>query len=175
PEAQEGGQFIDVLAALIDKSLLQVFRVNGRRAYRMHEITRGFAGEQLAAAGETDAAMGRLLDFLLDIATQMNDRFRAHDRDHWIGVIEPESAHAWSVLEWGPATGDAAVVEQCLALCGVLLQYWNTRGHHDRARQWTGRALEAADRLDIPLAARGTALITAASMALIQTDVAESA
>src|SRR5690606_3413705 len=39
PEAQEGGQFIDVLAALIDKSLLQVFRVNGRRAYRMHEIT----------------------------------------------------------------------------------------------------------------------------------------
>lgn len=175
PESTRHGPFIDVLAALIDQSLLQVFRINGRRLYRMHEITRRFAGDQLADAGEVDATMRRLLGFLLDLAGRMNDQFRAPDRDHWIGRFEPESGHAWRVFEWGLATGDAAVVEDCLALSGALLQYWNTRGLHDPARRWTGRALAAARQLDIPPAAQGTALITAASMALIQTDVAESA
>jgi predicted ATPase/DNA-binding CsgD family transcriptional regulator len=54
PDAAEkvAGATLPVLAALIDKSLVQV-GVNGR--YDLHELVRQYAGEQLEAAGETAA------------------------------------------------------------------------------------------------------------------------
>ncbi len=173
PEGEDNT--LESLTRLAHKSLVAVDRESeGETRYGLHEITRRFAGEQLTAGGKLDATMRRLLAFLLDLARRMNDRFRAPDRDYWLGLFEPESVHVGSVFEWGLSTGIAAIVEQCLALSGALLQYWNTRGLLNPAWRWTKRSLEAARRLNIPPHAQGTALITAASIALIQTEVAES-
>ena len=173
PQMCEGDRFIDILTGLVDKSMLQALRLRNRRSYRMHEITRHFAVERLVVAGETDTVMHRLLDFMLDLAEQVNRDFRSPDRNRRLEIFEPESTHIWPVLQWGVASDDTAVIEKCLALTGAMLQYWNTFGLHEPARKWTDRALAAARHHDIPLPAQGMALITAASLALIQTEVGE--
>jgi predicted ATPase len=173
-KARERGQFIDVLSSLIDHSLLQVQKVNERRIYRMHEITLRYARDGLIAAGELDVTMSRLLDFILGLAQRMNEQFRTAERARWLELFGPEDAHVWVTLEWGLASGDAAVVEKCLALTGCMLQYWNLLGQHDLAWQWTDRALNVAGQLGIAKSAQGAALITASSMALIQANIVAS-
>lgn len=175
PESmRERSLFIDILSGLIDHSLIQTQNINGRRIYRLHEITSRFANDRLTSCGELDQTMSRLLDYILELAKQVDQHFRDTSRDHWLSVFEPEATLVWRTLEWGLATNDVATVRRCLSLSGHMLQYWNVRGQHDLARQWTEKALGYAAQLNLEKSFLGPALITAASMALVHADIKDS-
>ncbi len=57
---------LDVLASLVDKSLVQVERDGAATRYRLLESTRLYAREKLEAAGEREAAAARHLRFLCE-------------------------------------------------------------------------------------------------------------
>lgn len=167
-------EFINSLSGLIDHSMIQTQTVQGRRIYQLHEISSRYAREQLVAHGEFDQTVSRLLDYILDLATQVDQHFRDPSRNDWLALFDLEADHVEQALEWGLSTDDPPTVTRCLALTGLMLQYWNVRGQHDQARQWANRALLRGRQLDIGKSALGPALITASSMALIHTDIQDS-
>jgi predicted ATPase len=170
-ELLDSGHFIDVLSSLLDQSLLHYRDISGQRFYRMHDLTRHYAGERLAEAGETDVAMTMLLNFICDLAERVDLHFRDKERAYWLGLLEPEANNVWTVLEWGIDVEDSPVISQCLSLCSVMRQYWGLQGQHDIARRWTERVIEAAQKENIAKGVQVGALLTAAAMALIQADV----
>lgn len=171
---REHGYFVDLLTGLVDHSLVQIQTFNGRRIYRLHEISRHFAHEQLVASGELDETISKLLDYILGLAELVDQHFRDAGRNQWLGLFEPEDRHVRLVLDWGLTTDNPTTVTRCLALTGFMLNYWNVRGQHDLARHWAECALDRAHQLNLSVSARGPALITAASMAMIQADIQNS-
>ena len=175
PERAIGrGEFIDNLSGLIDQSMVHTQTLRGRRIYRLHEISLRFAHEQLLAGGEFDQTMSKLLDYILNLAEQVDQHFRDPSRHEWLALFEPEAGYVWQALDWGLSSGDASTVTRCLTLTGRMLQYWNVRGQHDLARQWTEQALQRGQELDIEKSVLGLPLITVASMALVHADIQES-
>ncbi len=167
-------EFIISLSGLIDHSMIQPQTVQGRRIYSLHPISLRYAREQLIANGEFDQTMSRLLDYTLDLAAQVDQHFRDPDRNDWLVLFDLEADHVGRVLEWGLSTDNLPTVTRCLALTGLMLQYWNIRGTHDQARQWTNRALLRGRQLEIDKSVMGPAHITASSMALIHADIQDS-
>lgn len=163
-------RFVDTLEGLIDQSLVQYQRVGGQRMYRLHDLARRFGAQQLAAAGEADMAMSRLLQFLGGVSERLNHHFRGAERPYWLDQLDPEINHIWAVLEWGTLSQEPDVLAECLSLCGTMLQYWNLRGLIDPARRWTERTLQAAQDANLDPAHSVSALCTASSLALIQAD-----
>ncbi|MBP6015663.1 MAG: tetratricopeptide repeat protein [Candidatus Promineofilum sp.] len=167
-------EFINSLSGLIDHSMIQTQTVQGRRIYQLHEISSRYAREQLVAHGEFDQTVSRLLDYILELATQVDQHFRDPSRNDWLALFDLEAHLVRQAMEWGLSTDDPPTVTRCLALTGLMLQYWNIRGQHDQARQWTDQALLRGRQLDIDKSALGPALITASSMSLIHTDIQDS-
>lgn len=164
------GQFVEALTTLVDHSLLHYETWNSHRIYRMHELTRQFAAGKLAMSGQTDVTMGRLLDFLLDLAGKVDRHLRNSERAYWLERIDPEARQVWLIVEWAVESKNRDAISDCLRLAGHLLQYWNLRGQVDRARRWTEQILAVAESLDIPTTSARNALCTAAALALIQAD-----
>jgi len=118
-------QVLDLLAALLDKSLL--LADDGERPrYRMLETTRAYALERLAEAGETDAWLRRHA-----LATRMllEQSVRARDTERiWAEMANVRAAFAWAV---GPE-GDA---ESAVALATHSAMVLTVMGLGDEAMQ----------------------------------------
>ncbi|MEZ4539804.1 MAG: tetratricopeptide repeat protein [Chloroflexota bacterium] len=163
-------RFIIALTGLLDQSLLQFQRIGDQRIYRMHNLTRQFAFAQLIRSGELDSVMSQLLDYLEALAESVDQHMRDSERNYWLGQFDPESNNVWLVMEWGLDTEQPPIIEQCLRLCSLMLQYWNLRGQVDLARKWTDQALKAARQAGLPNERQIGALLTASALALIQAD-----
>lgn len=68
-----------VLARLVDASMIEP-RFEGRTRYRMLETLRAFGVDRLAAAGEDEAAAGRLLRWAVELSTSL-ERTMATERE----------------------------------------------------------------------------------------------
>ncbi len=86
-DAVAGGDVLDPLANLVDKSL-----VGFSTRYRLLETVRQFAAERLAERGETDEARGRHLDHFVRLAEAAEPRIFGGDGDRaWIARLEEEN------------------------------------------------------------------------------------
>lgn len=59
------GESVDLVATLVDKSLVQVEDDDGTTRYRLLETVRAFAANQLAEAGEVEDSRDRHLDYMV--------------------------------------------------------------------------------------------------------------
>lgn len=71
----------DLLASLVDKSLVLAETANADVRYRLLESTRAYASEKLDAANEREAASGKHLDFLVALFVTARQRFEATMRN----------------------------------------------------------------------------------------------
>lgn len=114
---------VDLLAALVDKSLL-VLGPDGR--YRMLETIREYGLERLAEAGEAESQRLALARYLLDLAGRAEPHLRGPEQLTWLRRLaeEHDNLHAtcWAAIH----AGDAATA---YALVARLGWYWWLRGH----------------------------------------------
>lgn len=124
---------LDVLAALTDKSLVQL---EGSGRYRLLETIREFAVACLADAGETRAAADRHLGWCVELATALEPG--ADRADHTaLDRLDLELPNLWAALDH--ASG-APPDQMGLRLVALLGQFWLNRGH-------VARGVESADRV----------------------------
>jgi len=128
------GATLDVLRALIDKSLLE--RENTGR-FRMHELVRRFAREKLAAAGQADETERRHLTYLARLAEAAESHLRGEAQAAWLDRLEQEHGNLRAVLTWG-ANHDVEVAAQ---LSSRLWRFWQHAGHFVEGRGWLEGAL----------------------------------
>jgi predicted ATPase len=131
---------LDLLAALIDKSLVQTeFRAGGVR-YRLLEATRQHAGERAKGAGEfADLANAHSLAILKLAGRLEEDLWNGMPRRAWFAQANAELGNLQAALSWAfQGGGDAAVGQQ---IVGSLEPLWVASAEAD-GRRWVRIALD---------------------------------
>jgi predicted ATPase/class 3 adenylate cyclase len=137
----EESEILDLLAALVDKSMVLVDRTaSGASRYRLLETLRQFGLRRLLDQGEMEIWKARHLDYHVEL---LEDRYCIgwHVQTHlpWYAV---EHGNLSAALEW--ASSDSGHAVQLLASALTLHQYFNL-GDPDAALQLSQVAIGAVD------------------------------
>ena len=126
----DGGPVLDVLASLVDKSLVMRADVRGVACYRLHETMREYAAERLAAAGETVALEDRQTAYYHSWGRRAagESRYRLVE---WLAWMDLEIDNIRPVLRRCADRGDPAVGLELVACTGW---YWITRATGEGGR-----------------------------------------
>ncbi|MFN8512368.1 MAG: BTAD domain-containing putative transcriptional regulator [Chloroflexia bacterium] len=134
---------LDTLAALVDKSLVQVEQ--GTEAtevrYRLLEPIRQYAAEQLAALGVTENVQDRHAAYFLARADAVQPLLFGSRQDHWLNVLAHDQENFRAALRQLAGRGRWLDYAR---LAVALYRFWYTRGQHTEGRGWLAPALRAA-------------------------------
>ncbi|WP_405797346.1 BTAD domain-containing putative transcriptional regulator [Streptomyces sp. NBC_01506] len=136
---------IELLARLVDRSLVVLAdRPQGPR-YRLLESVRAYCLEQLGAAGEFDTVRERHSRYYTELALHAAPLLRGPEQRRWLERLDAEAANLRSALDFAvrQGAGDGAG-ERALHTVNALAWYWVLRGRPAEARRFLDSALAAA-------------------------------
>jgi predicted ATPase len=135
---------LDLVASLVDKSLLFREEREDEPRYGMLETIREFGLERLAASGEEATMRDAHAAWCLDLAERAEPALlRRADLAHCLNRQETEHPNLRAALGWLAATGPG---ERLLRLAGALTWFWYFHSHLGEGRGWLERALTVGDR-----------------------------
>jgi predicted ATPase/class 3 adenylate cyclase len=139
PGAELGQNVLEVLGALVDKSLIHRGATSAEAVrFRMLETIREFGVEQLEAAAEADATRDRHVSFFLALAEAAEPHLRGYQQKRWLDQLELDHDNLRTVLRQSIEAGEPA---PGLRLVGALWRFWQIHGHLDEGRQWAEEVL----------------------------------
>ncbi|WP_169950539.1 BTAD domain-containing putative transcriptional regulator [Microbispora sp. H11081] len=124
-EASAGERVLDVLTALIEKSLLLTDCV-GTPRYRMLDTIREYAADRLAEAGETERARRAHLAYFAELAETADPYLRRAEQLEWLARLDAEHDNIGAALRGAIAEGWA---QEAMRLAGAAGWYWFLSGH----------------------------------------------
>jgi predicted ATPase len=159
---------LDLVARLVDKSLVFFDERVAPRRYRLLETVRQYARERLEESGELARVRDRHRDYFVTLAEQAEPFIFGGVSDRtWLGRLEEELDNLRSAFEWSgqhPAGGEAG-----LRLAAAIHWFWFASGRFREGRERTTAALaRGADA--VPLA-RARTLTASALIAFWQGDI----
>ena len=133
-------QVLDLLAALVGKSLVQAEVIHGSTRYRLLETIRHYAAERLALRADSDLRDVRVAhrDHYLALVETAAARMRGPDEHRWLDRIEAEFDNTRAALAFSIA--DPGSAESGLRLASGLRAFVFSRGH-------SGEVIEALGAL----------------------------
>jgi predicted ATPase/class 3 adenylate cyclase/DNA-binding CsgD family transcriptional regulator/tetratricopeptide (TPR) repeat protein len=158
---------LDLLAGLVDKSVIQVDNEAGDARYRMLESVRQFLQTRLVESGEADAVRERHYCYFLGVAQRLAPRLALGDGPECLARLEADHDNLDTALEWGDGAG---ATDDMLRFAAALTLFWELRGHLGRGGRWFARVLGVADDDGLPTVERARALWGAAHVALYGDD-----
>jgi predicted ATPase len=130
-ESVERARAADLLARLVEKSLVTGEQRGASRRYRLLETIRAYAAERLGEAGERDVLAGRHVRWLTSLVERQDDQ---------LAGLDPEQGNLRVALETTLEREPA----EALRLCARVWPFWVRRIELAEARRWLGEALELA-------------------------------
>ncbi|MER7599351.1 ATP-binding protein [Streptomyces hydrogenans] len=133
----EGADVLDVLAALVDKSL--VVSAPGERGmrFRLLETVGEYAAERLDEAGERAEAERAHLTHYRELARTRDPALRGPGQAAALALFEREHDNLRTALRTALAAGDE---QEVLCLVHSLAWFWQLRNHQNDSRTWTAAA-----------------------------------
>ena len=125
------GEVLDLLAHLVDKSLVILEWPSDVGRYRLLETVRQYGLELLEERGETLIWRQRHASFFLAVAEEAEPKLFGPEQDAWFARLEAEHGNLRAALEWLAQQGEAL---QGLRLAGALWRFWEVRGHLAQGR-----------------------------------------
>jgi non-specific serine/threonine protein kinase len=153
---------LDLLAELVDKSLVVMEEQGAQARYRLLEVVRQYGMEKSRAAGELAALHCRHATWYLKLAEAEP---RSTERMRWLEQLETEHDNVRAVLQWSLESGE---VVYGLRLAGAIWRFWDVHGHLSEGRRWLEELL--ASKSAAPASVRAKALRCAGLLALNQSD-----
>lgn len=126
------GEVADVLARLVDRSLVAVADTAGGRRYRLLETIAAYARERLAEAGETEPVQLRHARYYTDLAEQADRSLRGSEQRRWLARLDAEAANLRAALATTAHHGDPALA---VRLATAAAWYWFLRGAYRQAHR----------------------------------------
>jgi non-specific serine/threonine protein kinase len=156
----KGGQVARLLAALVDKSLVQAEHSATGTRYRLLEAVKAFAHEQLVASGELEEVRSRHGTYFADLGEHMAARLHGQDQDLWASFLDQDQANLRAARHWCAA--DPARATDGLRMAAGLWEYWLIRGLIEEGAAWLEDALRRAPSPSVThaVALTGLALFT---------------
>ena len=157
-------EILDLLASLVDKSLVQVEEQGVKTRYALLETVRAYARQKLSDAAEAALVRNQHLDYHLRLAeTAEPDLFGAR-LEQWLQPLTTELDNFRGALGWAV---DAGRVDEALRLAAALWLFFEARGHWREGRSHLESALAAEGARGLP---RAKALIAVGHIGTIATD-----
>lgn len=157
----------DLLANLVDKSLVQVRRLHDEARFSFLETTREYAQAKLVAAGEDHVARKRHLDYFVGWAEGIAPHIVGPKQLEVVREFDTERANLRAAFDWSTGAGlDAA---SALRLTVALGRYFRVRSLPSEGRHQLSTALAMpGNQARTVLRAKG--LIEYAFAAYLQSD-----
>ncbi|WP_149261949.1 LuxR C-terminal-related transcriptional regulator [Actinomadura sp. K4S16] len=157
---------VDLIAALVEKSILSREDHDGVVRYRLLESIRQYGRERLAEAGQTARFRRRHRDYYGRLAAEARVRLFGPDQIAWLDRLQVEHANLRTALDYClSAPGE---VGAALRMGADLLYHWITSFYLAEGRRWMDRALALDTGAD---EARARALWSNGWLAIIQGDL----
>ncbi|RJL30115.1 BTAD domain-containing putative transcriptional regulator [Bailinhaonella thermotolerans] len=154
------GQVLDLLARLVDRSLVVVGP--GPR-YRLLESVAAYCAVRLREAGEDAEVRERHAEYYTDLAERAGERLRGHDQREWLERLDLETPNLRSALE----TAVRARPDLAVRLSRALLWYQFLRGRLEEARRTLRAVLALGEGIGPAFAEAGAWL---AGITLLQSE-----
>ncbi|MBA2450897.1 MAG: tetratricopeptide repeat protein, partial [Chloroflexi bacterium] len=157
---------LDLLAGLVDKSLVVAEELDGVARYGLLETIRQYAAERLREAGEESTLRDRHCEWFLACAERAEPELVGPDQVRWLDRLEADHGNLRAALRWCLQRPDA---ESGLRFGSALWRFWEGRNHLAEGRAWLDEVLALE-----PPAARPVlecrAQFAAGRLALLQGD-----
>jgi predicted ATPase/DNA-binding CsgD family transcriptional regulator len=160
----DGADVLDLLAVLIDRSLVQVVDHPQEPRYRLLVTVRQYAAAKLWDGPEAPTVTWRHAEFFLGLAARAKSGLVGTEQLTWLERLEVEHDNFGTALEWLQAES----VEDAARLASLLWPFWYRRGFYREARIWFEQSLEQSGELSD--AARADIQVKAGSVAFLQCD-----
>jgi predicted ATPase/class 3 adenylate cyclase len=136
----DAGDVMDLLAALVDKSLVE--RDAAGERYRMLETVCAYAQQRLQERGDADATRTRHLAFFLALAEEAAAGLWGARQGEWVERLGRVRGNLLAALAWCGTAPERA--SDGLRLVGKLQLYWLPSGMLELGYRLTTEALERA-------------------------------
>ena len=128
-----GFDTLDVLADLVDQSLVHAAGDAAEPRFGMLETIREFAVERLDASGEATDCTARHQAHYLELAERGNAAFGGADQLDWLDRFSRDNDNLRAVLRRAVRRDDPATA---VRMARALVTYWYMRGSYSEGRAW---------------------------------------
>jgi predicted ATPase/class 3 adenylate cyclase len=129
-------EVLDILARLVDKSLVIVEEDGREVRYRLLEIVGQYALDRLVEAGEASTVRARHAAWVLHMLEGAVPHLHGPEQALWLDRIALEHDNARSAMEWAIDRGDG---ETALRIACALWWFWIVRGSTSEGCDWLMR------------------------------------
>ncbi|NJP89485.1 AfsR/SARP family transcriptional regulator [Nonomuraea sp. FMUSA5-5] len=142
---------LDLLARLVDRSLVVVVDAPTGVRYRLLESVSEYCRARMSDAGELDAVRDAHLRHYLDLAVRAEPGLYGPEQRDWLLRLDAEAANMRAALDTAAARGDG---HSAARLVNALAWYWFLRGRLAEGRRAMAQALSVPEGADDGGAAR---------------------
>jgi non-specific serine/threonine protein kinase len=133
------GEGLEVLARLVDKSLVTALDSGKGTRYRLLEPLRQFAYEHLVAIEMEMCAEQQLCDWCAALAAEATANLFGPEQGLWLDRLETEHDNLRAALAWSLAHDGASIAGQIVA---NIWLFWQMRGYLAEGHRWIDQILE---------------------------------
>ncbi|HEX3243958.1 MAG TPA: adenylate/guanylate cyclase domain-containing protein, partial [Chloroflexota bacterium] len=162
-----GPDILDLVASLLDKSLIRQEEGQFEGRLGMLHTIREFGLEQLEASEFDGDVRERHADYYLQLAESVAVRLYGPQQSESVSQFAVEHDNIRAALDWFSAARDS---ERLTRLVLATWWFWYVRGHLNEGRGWVERVLEALGDEHTSVTARLD--LALGSLALLQADFA---
>ncbi len=170
-EDMEAWDTLDLLSALVDKSLVVCEESRGESRYRLLETIRQYASEKLLASGQSNFARKRHRDYYLALAEDARPKLRGASQTAALSQLEAEMDNLRAALNF--CCEEAESAEIGLRFAGALWRLFLIRGYRGEIRAVLNALLNRPDA-QFPTLARADALTGAGNLAHLQGEMEQA-
>lgn len=157
----------ELLAELVDHSLVVFGADAGQRRYNMHETIRQFAQEQLRGSDQEADALEHHARYYAQLVARAAENQDGQTFPERLRTVVDDHDNVGRAFEW-LVTHDGEQALALVARLGTELDFWELGGFFQEGRRWLQRALEGTQG-SVSLQ-RGHALLAAADLSSAITD-----
>lgn len=157
---------LDLLGALLDRSLIKREQTKEASRYTLLETIRQFAGEKLRASGEREETFDRHRGYFLEWVRTGDPAMHHRGEEEWFERYERDHDNLRAAIAWSHERGQHG---RALELCVYLSRFWDTHGHLSEGRDHLEHAL-SFETPGVGRPFRGRARVHAGWMAATQQD-----
>ncbi|WP_281374037.1 helix-turn-helix transcriptional regulator [Mycobacterium vicinigordonae] len=162
-------ELVDLVDALVRKSILIAEPGRDRKRYRLLETVREHGAARLATA-DRDRLEEAHREYFCAVAQRSLAEWCGPEQADWLVRLREDFANLRSALD---SYLESGFVNEACALASALQWYWIAGGNIGEGRRWLGEALRIADARPASLA-QGRAMWVDAYLALLRGELADA-
>jgi predicted ATPase/DNA-binding CsgD family transcriptional regulator len=164
----DGDDVLDLVAGLVERSLLQVSQGQGRARYRLLETIRVYARQRLSELDDPDRVRGRHLEFYVGLAGRAQAGLTGGAPEPWMVRLDADLDDLRAAMDWAAATRE---LRGLVGITEPIVRFWFDRGLSGEVHR---RLHDAADAPGTPDVERVRGWLTAAALALAGSEPASA-